>query len=490
MEENVLQINPELARRCLQSAHLCMETNRFKEALKLFDEIIGKHQPQNVEAHLESAKIYAIYKQPNSILKVINRLHNFSQKTPESLVLLARAQLQMSLYSDCRESLREIFTIQRDFPEAVALEGELCIRTAKYESAVEKFESLSLRYPKNYNYLTFLAVSHFASGKFHRTITLCTTLMQAGVSDPKITRLYEMAKTKRRHEALGKLKKVKPLKWLFAQLFDPFLEKEMRAESESQTTQEDLVQETLVDHRTGLLNDRAAMLQIPALAARRKNHFYVAMADIDFFKSFNDVHYNHQVGNSVLKALAKAGQQIFTKNKIWRYGGEEIVWVLDGSEAEVVEKAEQFRKQCEEKVVGEANDINQKEDIRHFTDGLDHKKDDPFLIHYPVTISQAVVEWGEDGTNLEGILTAADHGLYTAKEGGRNTVVFRGTPRCVGLKPVKYTPEMLGILHKFSVKKGSSNWWAYLETVDEKAKNDALEYARNTLADMEALKKK
>ncbi len=78
MEENVLQINPELARRCLQSAHLCMETNRFKEALKLFDEIIGKHQPQNVEAHLESAKIYAIYKQPNSILKVINRLHNFS----------------------------------------------------------------------------------------------------------------------------------------------------------------------------------------------------------------------------------------------------------------------------------------------------------------------------------------------------------------------------------------------------------------------------
>jgi hypothetical protein len=29
-----------------------------------------------------------------------------------------------------------------------------------------------------------------------------------------------------------------------------------------------------------------------------------------------------------------------------------------------------------------------------------------------------------------------------------------------------------------------------LETVDEKAKNDALEYARNTLADMEALKKK
>ena len=166
MEENVLQINPELARRCLQSAHLCMETNRFKEALKLFDEVIARHQPQNVEAHLESAKIYAKYKQPQSILKVITRLHNFSPKTPESLVLLARAQFQLGLYSDCRESLKEISSMRRDFPEAVALEGELCIRTGKYESAIEKFESLSLRYPKNYNYLTFLAVSHYASGQY------------------------------------------------------------------------------------------------------------------------------------------------------------------------------------------------------------------------------------------------------------------------------------------------------------------------------------
>ena len=73
---------------------------------------------------------------------------------------------------------------------------------------------------------------------------------------------------------MGKLKKVKPLKWLFAQLFDPFLEKEMRAESESQTTQENLVQETLVDHRTGLLNDRAAVQQIPALAAQKKEPFF------------------------------------------------------------------------------------------------------------------------------------------------------------------------------------------------------------------------
>ena len=92
MEEQALQLNPELAKRCLQSAHLFMEKKRYLEALKLFDEVIAKHQPQNVEAYLESAKIYDHYKKPQSIMKVINLLHGFSPKTPESLVLLARAQ--------------------------------------------------------------------------------------------------------------------------------------------------------------------------------------------------------------------------------------------------------------------------------------------------------------------------------------------------------------------------------------------------------------
>jgi diguanylate cyclase (GGDEF)-like protein len=466
-----------------------METNRFREALKLFDEVIGKHQPQNEEAHLESARIYARFKMPHSILKVITRLHNFAPKTPESLTLLARAQFLLGLYEDCGGTLKEIFSKTRDFPEAVALEGELCIYTGQYDSAIEKFESLSARFPKNYHYLTLLALAHYVSGRYHRTISHCTTLIRAGFGDPRVTKLYEMAKKKKRKEALGKLKKVKPLKWLFAQLFDPFLESEMRADSESQATQEDLVHETLVDHRTGLFNDRAAAQQIPALAARRKNQFFLAMADIDFFKSFNDVHYNHQVGNAVLKALAKAGQKIFTKNMIWRYGGEEIVWVLDGTEEEAVQKAEQFRKVCEEKVSEEANEIIEKEGIRHFSDGFDHKKDEIFFIHYPVTISQAIVLWGEDGTNMESVLTAADNGLYAAKESGRNTVVCRGLPKSIGAKPVKYTPEMLDILHQYSFKKGSRDWWSYRKGVSEKVREEALELARNTLKDREVPKK-
>ena len=78
--------------------------------------MIGKHQPQNVEAHLESARIYANYKKPDSILKVINLLHDFSPKTPESLVLLARAQFLLNIYSDCQETLKGDFRQEKGFP--------------------------------------------------------------------------------------------------------------------------------------------------------------------------------------------------------------------------------------------------------------------------------------------------------------------------------------------------------------------------------------
>jgi hypothetical protein len=83
----------------------------------------------------------------------------------------------------------------------------------------------------------------------------------------------------------------------------------------------------------------------------------------------------------------------------------------------------------------------------------------------------------------------ADHGLYSAKEGGRNTVVVRGALKSSGVKPVKYTTDLLEILHNYAVKKGSANWWKYLETTNEKARSEALEFARNTLADKEVLKK-
>jgi diguanylate cyclase (GGDEF)-like protein len=367
------------------------------------------------------------------------------------------------------------------------LEAELFIRTEKCENAIEMLQSLNLRFPKNREYLVLLATAYYSARKYHRTIHICSTLMKAGFNDPKIKKLFEVAKKNEKAEALEKMRESKPFKWCLAIAFPWFLEGELQANSTDKTLRENLVQETLVDDRTGLYNDRAARHQIPALAARRKNQFLLAMGDIDFFKSFNDVHYNHQVGNAVLKALAKAGQKIFTKDHIWRYGGEEIIWVHDGSEQEAVEKAEEFRRYVEEHVSADANEIIRSEEIKHYADGWDHKKDELFVIRYPVTLSQAVVLWGEDGNSLENLLTAADDGLYNAKEAGRNAIVYRNILRNKGEKPIKYTPELLEVLHEYSVKKGTPNWWAYLPTISPKVREEVLEYARNTLKNKEVM---
>ncbi len=440
--------------------------------------MIHSYQPHNVEAYLEAGKIYAKLNKPNSILKVIERLHNFSHPSSESRVLLAKAYLLKAQYAECETTLKEIFEAVRDFPEAVALQAELFTLTGRAETAVEMLQSLNMRFPKEPEYLVLLASAYFSLGKFHWTVHVCSVLRDAGMKDPRIKALLEKAQKLEKRATLGKLRKTKPGKWLLAQMF-PFI-LDTAADCQDKTTKENLVKQTVMDDLTGLLNFRAARNQIPAYAAKKKAKIYLCMADIDYFKSFNDVHSNHQVGNAVLRTLAKAGQGIFSKERIWRYGGEEVIWILDGDEKEALEKAGEFRKYVEEKVVAEANEIIKAENIRHFTDGTGHKKDDLYVIHYPVTISQAIVEWGEDGVNLETLVTAADDGLYGAKATGRNAIVFRGIVHFQGKKPVHYTKELLEVLHQYAAPKGAKDWWEYSAGLSEKAREEVLEYARNT----------
>jgi hypothetical protein len=65
--------------------------------------------------------------------------------------------------------------------------------------------------------------------------------------------------------------------------------------------------------------------------------------------------------------------------------------------------------------------------------------------------------------------------------------VYRNILGNKGEKPIKYTPELLEVLHEYSVKKGTPNWWAYLPTISPKVREEVLEYARNTLKNKEVM---
>ncbi len=128
----------------------------------------------------------------------------------------------------------------------------------------------------------------------------------------------------------------------------------------------------------------------------------VIMADVDFFKSFNDT-YGHQAGDDCLRAVASALSNGIHRpsDLVARYGGEEFVLVLgDTPEAGALHVAEQLRHGVEAMRIPHSGGVT----------GF-------------VTISAGVVSdvphVGDESAELIG---RADAALFEAKRSGRNCV--------------------------------------------------------------------
>lgn len=93
--------------------------------------------------------------------------------------------------------------------------------------------------------------------------------------------------------------------------------------------------EALTDPLTGLANRRhfEEMLQKSIdQATLRREPFALVMADIDFFKKFNDAH-GHLTGDQVLRLVARTMKDKFKdKAIITRFGGEEFAIILPESD--------------------------------------------------------------------------------------------------------------------------------------------------------------
>ncbi|HEY6000301.1 MAG TPA: diguanylate cyclase [bacterium] len=130
----------------------------------------------------------------------------------------------------------------------------------------------------------------------------------------------------------------------------------------------------------------------------------LAMLDIDHFKSFNDT-YGHQLGDLVLQELAHALRaQVRGLDVLARHGGEEFAVVMpDTGPAAAQRVAERLRAAVEaHPVVGPEGPLR-----------------------VTVSVGVASVPHPQIGAP-EGLVAAADHALYRAKELGRNRVVVRG----------------------------------------------------------------
>lgn len=161
------------------------------------------------------------------------------------------------------------------------------------------------------------------------------------------------------------------------------------------------------DALTGLANRRYLLEHFAAeyeRAKRYRHHLSILLIDVDHFKKVNDT-YGHICGDAVLKKMSSVMRKtIRSTDLIARYGGEEIVVLLqetDKQQALLI--AEKIRhKVAAQTIVCEEN---------------------PLVI----TVSIGVATYpGIDCSGPMQMLNVADQALYQAKDNGRNKVVSGG----------------------------------------------------------------
>ncbi|MDR0731764.1 MAG: diguanylate cyclase [Treponema sp.] len=164
----------------------------------------------------------------------------------------------------------------------------------------------------------------------------------------------------------------------------------------------------MIDALTDIPNRRFFDMRIKEewrRACRHKSHISILMLDVDKFKNYNDT-YGHPQGDRLLKFIGKILMDNLHRpsDMAARLGGEEFAVLLgDTDTAGAVKVAEAIRRGIEQGIVPTP-------------------EGEPTSITISTGISSIIPS--TDGDYME-LIQQADKHLYTAKENGRNRIVFR-----------------------------------------------------------------
>ncbi|MCR5481503.1 MAG: GGDEF domain-containing protein [Clostridia bacterium] len=131
-----------------------------------------------------------------------------------------------------------------------------------------------------------------------------------------------------------------------------------------------------------------------------KKSFCLLMLDIDDFKKVNDT-YGHDCGDAVLKLVA--GIVLGTlkpDDKAFRWGGEEILILMEGDKEEGIYVAEIIRDRIEQQFIF-------------------YKGQEPVRVTVTIGMSEL-----DSGLSMSRLMEIVDKNLYKGKGNGKNQVVF------------------------------------------------------------------
>jgi diguanylate cyclase (GGDEF)-like protein len=168
---------------------------------------------------------------------------------------------------------------------------------------------------------------------------------------------------------------------------------------------EELRQLAVLDELTGIPNRRAFNLiyrQEWARCARENSSLAVILADVDWFKGFNDTH-GHQRGDVCLSRVATALLDPVRRagDFVARYGGEEFVVLLPNTDADGA--------------------VTIAEALRAAIEGLDLEHGSSVFGRVTMSFGVAVTMPDPNGDPAD-LVATADAALYRAKGAGRNRV--------------------------------------------------------------------
>jgi diguanylate cyclase len=163
-----------------------------------------------------------------------------------------------------------------------------------------------------------------------------------------------------------------------------------------------LEQEVLLDSLTNTHNRRAYELRIDEELQRfqRYNHlFSLILFDVDHFKQVND-QYGHRAGDKCLREIINRIKPSLRKvDFLARFGGEEFILILTGTDKEnALKVAEKLRR-----LIEKTRFLYQGQEI-------------------PVTISLGVTQAGPADKDSQNLFSRVDAAMYAAKNAGRNQV--------------------------------------------------------------------